>query len=200
MRTCRVEVSEQPGVPLLDAFGVAVLLCLRTLSGDVVGDHELRGELGVSVWVCRAQRALFGDGDHARDTGCVAVDGGRGGVNDVGDVMASSRAQKGEGTIDIDAVIIQGDFTGLSYGLEGSEVDDTVDVGVFLEDIIQGLFVGDVEVVVVRPSAADEFNAVEDFGRGVVKVVDNDDRVVGFKESEGSEGANVAGATGEDFS
>jgi hypothetical protein len=200
VRPCGVEVSKQTGVPLLNAFSVAVLLCLRTLGRDVVGDHELGGEFGVSVWVCRAQRALFRDGDHAGDTGCVAVDGGRGGVDDVGDVVASGGAQEGESAIDIDAVVIQGDFPGFSHGLEGSEVDDTVNVGVFLEDIVQGFFIGDVEVVVMRPFPADEFNAVEDFGRRVVQVVDYDDRVVGFEEGEGGEGANIARATREEFS
>jgi hypothetical protein len=43
--------------------------------------------------------------------------------------------------------------------------------------------------------AADELNAVDDFWRGVVEVVDNDDLVVGLEESKSCEGANVASAT-----
>lgn len=66
-------------------------------------------------------------------------------------------------------------------------MDDTVNIGVFLEDIVESFFVGDVEVVVFRSSATDEFDAVEDFGGRVIEVVNYDDGIVGFEEGEGSE-------------
>lgn len=200
VRPGRVEVSEQAGVPLLGRTAVAGLLGFGALGGNVVGDHELGGELGVSVGVSGSQGAFFRDGDHAGDAGGVAVDGGGGGVDDVGDIVAGGGAQEVEGAVDIDAVVVQGDLAGFPYGLEGGEVDDAVDVGVFLEDFVQGFIFGDVEAVVVRSFTADEFNAVEDFWRGIVEVVDYDDSVVGLEEGEGGEGANVARATGGEVS
>lgn len=43
--------------------------------------------------------------------------------------------------------------------------------------------------------ASDELDAVDDFGRGVVEVVDDDNLVASFEESDDGEGANVAAAT-----
>ena len=74
-------------------------------------------------------------------------------------------------------------------------MDDIVDVGMCGEDFVELGFVGDVAGVVFGSLAADEFDAVEDFGGGVVEVVDDDDFVVCFEEREGGEGADVASAT-----
>ena len=81
--------------------------------------------------------------------------------------------------------------------LEGGEVDDIVNVWVLSEDLVQRGFVGDVAFVKGGPLATDELDAVDDFGRRVVEVVDDDDLVVCLEEGEGCEGANVAGATVE---
>lgn len=75
-------------------------------------------------------------------------------------------------------------------------MNNTVDIRVLLEHLIQLLLVGDIAGVELGSLAADELDAVEDFVRGVVEVVDDDDLVVCLEEGEGSEGANVAGATG----
>lgn len=75
-------------------------------------------------------------------------------------------------------------------------MDDIVDVRVVGEDLVELGLVGDVAGVGLGPLAADELDAVEDLGGGVVEVVDGDDFVVGFEEGEGGEGADVARATG----
>lgn len=75
-------------------------------------------------------------------------------------------------------------------------MDNTVNIRVLLEHLVQLLLIGDIAGVKLGSLAADELDAVEDFVRGVVEVVDDDDLVVGLEEGEGSEGANVAGATG----
>lgn len=75
-------------------------------------------------------------------------------------------------------------------------MDDTVDGRVLGEDLVDGLLVGEVDLVEVGATAADQLNAVEGDLGGVVEVVDNDDIVVVLEESEGGEGANVAGSTG----
>lgn len=83
-----------------------------------------------------------------------------------------------------------------STHLQRSKVNDTVDIRVLLKHLVQLLLIGDIAGVELGSLAADELDAVEDFVRGVVEVVDDDDLVVGLEEGEGSEGANVAGATG----
>ena len=76
-------------------------------------------------------------------------------------------------------------------------MNDIIDIRVLLEHLIQCLFIGDVERVVLGFLAADQLNAVQDLFGGVVEVVDDDDLVVGLEESERGERADVAGATGE---
>lgn len=79
--------------------------------------------------------------------------------------------------------------------LESGEMNDTVDVGVLLEDIVKGLFARDVDVVVFWLLAADQLYSVQSLWGRVVEVVDDDDFVTSFEESQGSEGADVASAT-----
>lgn len=83
-----------------------------------------------------------------------------------------------------------------STHLQRSKVDNTVNVRVLLEHLVQLLLIGDIAGVELGSLAANELDAVEDFVRGVVEVVDDNDLVVCLEEGEGSEGANVAGATG----
>lgn len=72
-------------------------------------------------------------------------------------------------------------------------MDDIVNVGVLVKDLVEGGFVCDVDVVEGGALAADELDAVADFGVGVVEVVDNDDLVVGLEKGQGCEGANIPG-------
>jgi hypothetical protein len=83
---------------------------------------------------------------------------------------------------------------GCSY-LESGKVDDIVDVGVLSKHLVQRGLVCDVAFVEGGALAADELDAVDDLGGGVVEVVDDDDLVVGFEERKGREGADVARAT-----
>jgi hypothetical protein len=66
-------------------------------------------------------------------------------------------------------------------------VDHIVNIRVLLKHLIQLLFIGDVQRVVLGPLAADELDAVQDLLRRVVEVVDDDDLVVGLEKSESSE-------------
>lgn len=79
--------------------------------------------------------------------------------------------------------------------LEGSEVDDAVNVGVGLEDLVEGSLVGDIELGELGLLAGDQLNALQGLGRGVVQVVGDDDLVASLEQSEGGERANVARAT-----
>lgn len=85
MCASRVEVAEESCVPLvalLTLFSGVVPLCV-----DVVCDDLLIEELCVAVGVCGTERAVLWDGDHVLEAGGIAVDGGGGGEDDVGDVV-----------------------------------------------------------------------------------------------------------------
>jgi hypothetical protein len=96
-------------------------------------------------------------------------------------------AQKGDAAADIDAVVLERDLAGLADGLEGGEVNDAVDLGVFGKDFVEGSLVCDVDLVKGGALAADELDAIDgDLGR-VVEIIDNDDIVAVLEESEGRE-------------
>lgn len=120
MRTTRVKVSQERGIP--DIRLLALLLRLVSLSGDVVRDDLLVHDLGVAVGVRGAERAVLGDRDHAFEARGVAVDGCRGGEDDVGDVVTGHGAQEADGAEDVDAVVVEGDFGGLADGLVSKSV------------------------------------------------------------------------------
>lgn len=109
--------------------------------------------------------------------------------------MTGHGLQQGDGAADVDAPVLEGDLARLADSLQSSKVDNIVDVGVFGKDLLEGLLVGDVGIVEDRSLAGDGLNAVEDLLGRVVQVVDNNDLVVGLEQGEGSEAADVSGAT-----
>lgn len=193
MASCWVEVSQQRSVVCLDALALLLRPC--PLSVDVVCDHSLNCELGVSVWVGWAQRALFWNWDHVRESGRIAVHGRGGREDDVGDIVLLHAAEQAECAVDVDIVVVEWDLGALSHCLQRGEVDDIVDVWVLVEDSVQRLLVRNIDLLVLWSLSADELDAVEDLVGGVVEVVDNDDLVVGFEKRKGGERANVARAT-----
>lgn len=118
MSTGGVEVTEQGTVPLLGLGLVAGLQGVVALGVDHVGDGVLNGELGVSVGVGGAQRAVLGDGNHVGETGGIAVDGGGAGEDNVVDIVTDHGAQQADGAVDVDVVVVQRLLTGLTDGLE----------------------------------------------------------------------------------
>ncbi|KAJ6444934.1 LOW QUALITY PROTEIN: putative quinone oxidoreductase [Purpureocillium lavendulum] len=194
VRAAGVEVAQQGAVPLV--VGLASLLQVVALGLDEVGDDVLDHRLCAAVRVGRADGAVLGDGDHVGEAGGIAVDGRRGGEDDVGDVVALHGAEEGDAAADVDAVVLERDLTRLADGLDSFKVDDAVDGGVLGKDLVEALLVGDVDLVEGGPATAEKLDAVEgDLGR-VVEAVDNDDIVAVLEEGEAREGANVAGATG----
>lgn len=75
-------------------------------------------------------------------------------------------------------------------------MDDIVNVWVLLEHLVERGLVLDVQLVEIWPLATDELNAIDDFFRRVVKIVDDDDLVPSLKKGKSRERANVASATG----
>lgn len=191
--TAGVEIAQDSAVPLL--VGLASLLEAAALSIDLVGDDILDDGLGAAVGIGRTDRAVLGDGDHVLESGSIAIDGSTGGEDNVGDIVPLHRAHQTDRTTDIDTVVLERDLARLANGLESSEVDNGVDSGVLLEDVVESGLVGDVELVEIGTAAADELDAVEGDLRGIVEGVDNYDVVAVLEEGEGGKGANVAGAT-----
>lgn len=79
--------------------------------------------------------------------------------------------------------------------LQRRKVDDIVDIWIFLKHLVKCRLVCDVDLVEGWSLAANELDAVDDFWRRVVEVVNDDDFVVCFEEGESCKGANVAGTT-----
>ena len=115
MCTGRVKVAEECTVPYLRVL--AILLESSALRIDVVRDDLLIHGLGMTVGVGCADGAVFWDWYHAFVAGGVAVNGGGGGKDNVGDVVAGHGAEKGDGAADVDAVVFGWDLCGLSDGL-----------------------------------------------------------------------------------
>lgn len=77
-------------------------------------------------------------------------------------------------------------------------MNDTVNGRVLGKDLIEGLLVGDIDLVEVGAATGDELNSVEgNLGR-VVEVIDDNDIVAVLEEGEGSKATNVASATERD--
>lgn len=74
-------------------------------------------------------------------------------------------------------------------------MDDAVDLGVLLEDLVEAGLVGDVYLVELWPLAADELNAVEGHLGRVVEVIDNHHLIAILEKGKRSERADVASAT-----
>jgi hypothetical protein len=77
-------------------------------------------------------------------------------------------------------------------------VDDAVDGGVFGKHLVEGLLVGDVDLVEIRSAARQQLDAVKGNLRGVVEAVDNDDIVAGVQQGQSREGADVARSTADE--
>ncbi len=103
MRTCRVEVAKESGVPVV--AGLSLLLEVVALGFDVVCDACFDGRLGPAIGVCRADWADFRDGYHVFEAGGIAVDGGGRGEDNVGDIVAGHGGQEADGAIDIGTVV-----------------------------------------------------------------------------------------------
>ena len=74
-------------------------------------------------------------------------------------------------------------------------MNDTVNVGVRLEDLVESGLVGHIDLSEFGFLARDQLNAPESLVGRVVKVVCDNDLVASLQQSEGGEGSNVTGTT-----
>lgn len=118
MSTSGVEVPQQRAIPLINlVLGLALAARIVALRIDHVGDGVLHALLRVAVRVRRPHGADLGDGDHVGEAGGVAVDGCGAGEDDVVYIVLLHRAEEAEGSVDVDAVVFEGDLGGFSDGL-----------------------------------------------------------------------------------
>lgn len=66
-------------------------------------------------------------------------------------------------------------------------MNDTIDLGVLIKDLVQGGLVRDVHLVELWSLAADELNAVEGHLGRVVEVIDNHHLVAVLEKGKGGE-------------
>lgn len=109
--------------------------------------------------------------------------------------MLCHRAQQADGSIYIDAVVLEWDLARLANSLERGEVDDIVNIRMFIEDLVQPRLVRDITAVEYGSLAADELDAVQALFGGIVQVVDDDDLVVSLEKGKSGERADVADAS-----
>ena len=95
-----------------------LFLEIVALGLDVVGDERLDGGFGAAVGVCGANGADFRDGNHVLEAGGVSIDGGRGGEDDIGDIVLSRGGEKAYCAVDICAVVFERDLARFAYGLQ----------------------------------------------------------------------------------
>ena len=86
----------------------------------MIRDNQLDCALRASVWVCRANWAYFGNGDHVGNSSSIAIDGRRRGEDDIRDIMLGHAAEESDGSANIDAVVFEGDLGRFTDCLEST--------------------------------------------------------------------------------
>lgn len=118
--TARVEVPQQSTIPLLERL--AGLLEVVALSVDVVGNEILDSRLCAAVGVGRTNGAVLGNGNHVLEASGIAVDGGRRGEDDVGDIVTVHGTEQSDASADIDAIVFKWLLARLANGLKRQNI------------------------------------------------------------------------------
>lgn len=113
--TARIEVSEKSTVPLLK--GLAGFFQFIALGIDPVGDDILNHGLGAAVGVGGTNGAVLGNGNHVGDSSRIAIDSCRGREDNVADIVALHGAEESYAAADIDAVVLERNFTRFTNSL-----------------------------------------------------------------------------------
>lgn len=59
-------------------------------------------------------------------------------------------------------------------------MNDTINVGIFLEDFVKSAVIGNIDIVETWPLAADQLDTVDGLLGRIVKIVSDDDFVASF--------------------
>ena len=109
--------------------------------------------------------------------------------------MALHGLQQDDEREDIILVVVQRLVDRLTYSLARCEVNDTLDPGVRLEDVLDDRLVVAICFVEDRANTRNCLDPIEDFDVGVGEVIDADDLVACLDKLYRGMGADVAGTT-----
>lgn len=200
-----VEVSKQCAVPA----GVRL---------DMILDHHFDHHLGPPIRVGRADRAVLGNRDHVFVLCGISVDSRRRRKDNIFNIILLHCAEEGDSAADVDAVVFDRLFGGFSHGLDeyacqlwvdqsktkksqfsdlqSSKVDHGVNLRMLLENPIQALLIGDIDVVEFGLLPADELDTVEDLLARVVQVIHDDNIVPSAQKFQRGEGTDISSSSG----
>lgn len=80
--------------------------------------------------------------------------------------------------------------------LQSSKVNHGVNLGVFLENLIQAFLVGDIDIIELGLRPADELDTVEDLLTRVIQVVHDDNIVPSVYKLQRGEGTDISSSSG----
>ena len=76
-------------------------------------------------------------------------------------------------------------------------MDDTVNIGMLVEDLVKRRLVRDVDLVKCRSNTGQQLDAVYDLVCRILQIIDDYDLVAGILKRKDCERTNVAGTTAE---
>lgn len=90
------------------------------------------------------------------------------------------------------AILISGQIT----HLQSSKVNHGVNLGMLLENLIQALLIGDIDVIELGFLSADKLDTVENLLRRIVQVVYDDNIVASSQKLQRGEGTDISSSSG----
>ena len=103
-----------------------------------------------------------------------------------------------DGGEEVVVIVFKRHLNRFADSLQAGKVNGTVDV-VLLEDTVQSGAVTDVLLVERDGFSGDLLNALDGFGRGINKVIDDDDVEIFFQKFNAGVAADVSGAAGDKY-
>ena len=177
-----VEVAQQSHVQ--GGIGLAVV-------HENLLDEQLGGTIGIGG---AAGGEVLTDGHR----GGIAVHGGGGGEYKVLHVVGPHGVEQHQGAGEVVGVVFQGLGNALTHGLETGEVDDRINVGVLVEDLLHGGCIAQVCLHKGNGGASDLLHAMNGLGAGVDEIVHDDNVVAGLNELHTSMAADIPGAAADE--
>lgn len=80
--------------------------------------------------------------------------------------------------------------------LQSSKVNHSVNLGVFLENLIQAFLIGDIDIIELGLRPADELDTVEDLLTRVIQVVHDDNIIPSAYKLQRGEGTDISSSSG----
>ena len=176
------------GIEVPKQYGRQLLVCLAGI-GENLLDHQLGGAVGVGG----------GAGGHILGEGGLivfSIHRCRGGEHNGLAAELLHDLQSGQGGVQIVPVVFQRELGALGDALEAGEMDHRVDL-ILLKQLGHSGLVGSVDLIELRPGAGNGFDAVNNLGAGVGKIVGDDNVVSGVDHLHRRVGTDKTGSACE---